>query len=183
MDKIMKIIVDKLSAYEILNNIIPGILFCNIASKMTRFSFTGISLLENVIIYYFVGVVIGRIGSLFWETILKKKQFVTYAPYEKYIVAEQMDAKISILNTTNNMYRSFMAVGFCGLLVILIDRIYGLLVRQGIPMKMIISIGSCVFVFLMFLFAYKKQTNYICKRVETNLKNRKVAESEKIIVQ
>jgi hypothetical protein len=56
---------------------------------------------ENVVVglflFYFIGMVISRIGSLTIEPVLKKINFLRFAPYSDFIRASQADVKIDIL--------------------------------------------------------------------------------------
>lgn len=157
----MKDLLDKLSSYNIFNYLLPGIIFVVLAEKLTSFSFVQKDIVLGVFLYYFIGLVISRIGSLFIEPILKKIKFVTFASYSKFISASKMDTKLDTLSEVNNMYRTF-----CSLFMFLIIlKCYELItikysVISGWNSE-ILSIGLLV----LFLFAYRKQTKYITKRV------------------
>ena len=47
MEEIIKSISDKISSYNIFNNLFPGIVFCSVLTKITRFSFSADNILEN----------------------------------------------------------------------------------------------------------------------------------------
>lgn len=170
MESLIKIVADKLSAYEIINNIFPGSVFCYLVSKTTRFSFSGKNIWEDIIIYYFVGIIVGRIGSLLLEKVLIKSRLVKFCDYTDYINAEKEDEKISDLSTKNNMYRSLMSVGICGLGVIVFDIGYGWLINYGTCVKVLSNILICTFIATIFMLAYIKQTNYVRYRIEKNIK-------------
>lgn len=39
MEEILKSISEKISSYNIFNNLFPGIIFCSVMTKITRFNF------------------------------------------------------------------------------------------------------------------------------------------------
>ena len=75
MEEIIKSISEKISSYNIFNNLFPGIIFCSVLTKATRFCFTSESIIEQLFIWYFTGMIISRIGSVFVESSLKKIKF------------------------------------------------------------------------------------------------------------
>ena len=75
MEEIVKSISDKISSYNIFNNLFPGIIFCSVLTNATRFSLATDNILEQLFIWYFTGMIISRIGSIFVESSLKKIKF------------------------------------------------------------------------------------------------------------
>lgn len=71
MEDITKNMVDKISSYNIFNNLFPGIIFCSIVERTTRFSVSTGEIWEKLFVYYFVGMIISRIGSILIEKALK----------------------------------------------------------------------------------------------------------------
>lgn len=59
----MNEIVEKLSAYNIFNYFVPGVLFAAFATRLTSHKFTVDDILIGAIVYYFYGLIICRIGS------------------------------------------------------------------------------------------------------------------------
>lgn len=157
----MKDLLDKLSSYNIFNYLLPGIIFVVLAEKLTLFSFVQKNIVLGVFLYYFIGLVISRIGSLFIEPILKKMKFITFASYSEFVSASKEDAKLDTLSEVNNMYRTFCSL-FMFLIILkcyeLISTKYPVVTGWNSEM---LAIGLLA----LFLFAYKKQTNYITTRV------------------
>jgi len=85
----MKDLLDKLSSYNIFNYLLPGIIFVVIAEKLTSFSFIQDDIIFGIFLYYFIGLVISRIGSLLIEPSLKKIRFLTFAPYSEFVTASK----------------------------------------------------------------------------------------------
>ena len=152
---------DKLSSYEILNNLIPGSLFGILLPFFVPVEYPNWSGLEKIVIAYVAGVIISRFGSLLMSTISKNTNLISDYTYENYIVASERDKKIEILNSTGNMYRSLLSV------FILLGAAWILhhtQIRLAIPQTVFNVIGLIALIILM-MYAYKKQTKFICKRV------------------
>jgi hypothetical protein len=164
----MNNILEKLSSYNIFNYLLPGILFVTIAKYFTSYNL----ILENnfigAFLYYFVGMVISRFGSLVIEPALKKIKFVKFATYSDFISASKKDEMISLLSEINNTYRTITSM----LVILMLLKFYSYLDMQWHFQEDITILIVVVLIFLMFLFAYKKQTGYITKRI-TNANNPK----------
>ena len=110
-------ILEKISSYNILNNILPGVVFIFLWDRLfpqAQFDLNKDGYLENVFIYYFIGMIISRIGSVVIEDIYRKTKFVIYSDDKDYAKAEKLDNKLPILVETNNLYRTTTAI-FLGL--------------------------------------------------------------------
>lgn len=157
----MKDLLDKLSSYNIFNYLLPGIVFVALADKLTSLSLIQKDIVVGVFLYYFIGLVISRIGSLVIEPILKKIKFITFAPYSDFVSASKKDDKLDILSEVNNMYRTF-----CSLFMLLIClKFYDFLSKNYEVISKWNSIIIVIGLLILFLFAYRKQTKYIAKRV------------------
>ena len=109
----METLLGKLSSYNIFNYLFPGIIFVIIAENLTRFTFIQKDVFLGLFLYYFIGLVISRIGSLVIEPILRR--LVKFANYGDFIAASKIDNKIELLSENNNMYRTL-----CSLFLLLI---------------------------------------------------------------
>ena len=154
-------LLDKISSYNIFNYLLPGSLFAVIADAVTDYRFIQEDIIVGLFLYYFIGLVVSRIGSLVIEPVLKAVRFVTFIDYGKFVEASKADSKIDVLSETNNMYRTLCALFLLLLLVVLFDRFAPLLpwLVDGAPYI------AGVALLIMFLFAYRKQTAYIVGRV------------------
>lgn len=83
----------KISNYNILNNLIPGAILCVVFKYLVGYDFMSVGTLELIVIFYFVGMVNSRIGSLLLEPLLKKVHFVTFRDHKQFVAAEQKDKK------------------------------------------------------------------------------------------
>ena len=161
----MKEVFEKISSYNIFNFLVPGILFV-IFSKV----FIGYNLfLQNdfmgAFLYYFIGMIISRFGSLIIEPFLKWSTFIKFADYKRFVLASQKDEKIAVLSEVNNTYRTLLS-----LFILLL----GLKAFRFLKFRFAISDNCTYFILIfllliMFLFSYRKQTNYITKRIDANI--------------
>ncbi len=69
--------------------------------------------------FYIVGVINNRLGSLVIGPFLKLIHFVKPCTYKDYIKAENVDSKVTVLNTENNVFRSYIAVFVLSLIAVL----------------------------------------------------------------
>lgn len=151
----------KLSSYNLLNYLIPGALFVAFGRLITRFDLLQPDTILALCTYYFYGMVLSRIGSLFIEPILKRYNIIELAPYESYVQAAAVDSKIAELSEQNNMYRT-MAALFLGLIVLKL--VEAACDYWGVGVAALLS-GVLPLLLLLFLISFKKQTKYISKRV------------------
>lgn len=172
MEEIIKSISEKISSYNIFNNLFPGIIFCSILTKNTRFSFSTDNILEQFFIWYFIGIIISRIGSIYVESSLKRikfknKPYIVFADYKQYIAASEEKPFIATLSETNNIYITIIAL----LISTGVTYLYDIFLFDWIENKFaigneitIIIIG--MFLIILFIKSYKKQTDYVRKQVE-----------------
>lgn len=162
----MKDLLDKLSSYNIFNYLFPGILFAIFVDSMTSFHVVQKNLVIGVFLYYFLGSVVSRVGSLFVEPLLRKSNLVDFAPYDDFVQASKVDQKIELLSEVNNMYRTLCALMVSVGAVVLYARAanYYPPLRTALPWVLIIGL------FALYLLSYRKQTAYIVKRIKVNIK-------------
>lgn len=159
----MENIIEKITSYNLFNYLLPGVLFTVLLNRVTSYSIAQNDLIIAAFVYYFVGLVISRVGSLVVEPFLKWISFLKFASYSEFVTASKSDSKIEVLLETNNMYRTIIAM----LLLLPLTRIYEMLSIQK-PFLSEHRVGILVlFLLVIFLLSYKKQTVYIKGRVET----------------
>ena len=160
----MKDLLDKLSSYNIFNYLLPGILFAVFASKLTIYTFIQSDIVLGVFVYYFLGLVVSRFGSLVIEPMLKKICFIRFASYGDFVSASKKDDKIEVLSEVNNMYRTLCSL-FVLLLLLFGYQSIQIRVPGLTPWNPYIAAALLV---IMFLLSYRKQTAYVAKRIESN---------------
>ncbi len=158
----MEDIFKSISRYNILNYLIPGTIFCAILRMTTSYDLVQAELAIGLFLYYFVGIVISRIGSLIVEPILMKIKLVKHAQYENFIAASKKDQKIELLSETNNTYRTLLAM----LLVLGLAGIADWFVAKFEIPSSIQFFTLIVILIVLFIASYSKQTAYINKRVK-----------------
>ena len=155
----------KISNYNILNNFIPGAILCVVFKYLVGYDFMNVSPLELIVIFYFAGMVNGRIGSIIVEWMLKKISWVTFRDHQSFVKAEQKDNKISSLVEVNNLYRSMITVSFTALFV----KLYYVGVEQHWDFGNISEWILLVAMLFLFGAAYRKQTDYIVSRIDCQI--------------
>lgn len=172
----MEKLLEKTSSYNLLNNLIPGSVFCFLLPSFCAIDILSNSAVENLFIYYFVGMVLNRVGSIVIEPIAKKVKLVSFADHDDYIIASKIDPKIDVLLETSNLYRT-IATG--GILIIF--------VKIFIAVEPYLHVLSCaspyimaVLLFVIFLLSFRKQTQYINRRVNNVVRNKKEIRKRKM---
>lgn len=158
MDKIL----DKLSNYNIFTNLFPGAIYCFLVDKLFSIQLIQDDLVVGAFLYYFCGMVISRVSSVVLEPLLKKTHFVTFVDYKNYLTALAKDEKIAVLLETSNSYRSVAALLVCVMAT-------GGYVAAAPYVPTIELYANYIFLaclLVLFLFAYRKQTQYIVARTK-----------------
>jgi len=157
-------VINKISQYNLFNYLLPGGVFVALVSSFSEYNLIQQDLIIGLFFYYFIGMVISRIGSVFVEPVLKKFKFLQFEEYGKYLSASDKDTKLEALVEANNVYRTFVSVFLCLLLL----KFYSV-IEQILPFLAIIQEWLLILLLLvLFLFSYRKQTNYISSRIRKN---------------
>ena len=157
----MEKILDKLSSYNIFNYLFPGVIFCVIADRYLDIPLLQDSIVNGLFLYYFVGLMISRFGSIAIEPILKKTRIIKFSDYRDYIEATKEDPKIELLLESNNMYRTLLSA----VLILCVAAIGAQLIHSYPSLLHFIKYSILPGLVLLFAFSYMKQTEYISKRV------------------
>ena len=160
----MKDLLDKIGSYNIFNYLFPGCIFAIAASKTTEFNLIQPDIISGAFVYYFLGSAVSRIGSLIIEPLLKKIGFISFAEYEDFIKASKNDALIEKLSESNNMYRTICSVLFCLALLNGVE----LAASECPAIKHWLPHAAIFSLFSLYLYSYKKQTDFINKRVQSS---------------
>lgn len=163
----MKEILDKISSYNLFNYLLPGTVFVFVLSKISDYDLVQKDLLIGGFLYYFIGLIISRIGSVIIETILSKLGFIKFAEYSDFVTYSKIDTKIDILSESNNMYRTIISLLLC----LLLTKLFTWIVKITGLTEIWSYIILLLLLLVLFLFSYRKQTNYITKRIVANKNN------------
>lgn len=172
MESALSHVIEKISSYEIFNNIIPGVIYSVFTEKLTKFRINTENIFINMVLLYFVGLVISRIGSIFSDIIgwcfskLGWSSFLRFANYSDYIQIENIDTKDRIRNLVivSNMYRAFASLFVCLILTIIVDSVWSVISADNCY-KTLVFIMFFALLAILFVFSYRKQTNYITERI------------------
>lgn len=155
---------EKIGAYRVINYLLPGAVFCYAFEVIIDQKIIRENIIESIFLYYFIGLVLSRIGSLVVEPKLKKCKFIKFEGYRDYIFASEKDNMIKILSEENNSYRTFLTGG----ILLLILKVCCIVI-DCLKIKICVSLLQMIIIVLLimlFLFSYKKQTNKIADRVK-----------------
>lgn len=154
-------LLDKLTSYNLFNNLLPGAVFAFLADRYFEAGLVPDDLITAAFVYYFIGIVISRMGSLVVEPILKKLNLIRFQPYSDYVSATEKDTKIEILMESANMYRTFVA-----LFVLLVVLGGYTALEEALP-QLAAHRGyvGCFVLLMVFAVSYIKQVNYVSARV------------------
>jgi hypothetical protein len=158
----MNDILAKISSYNIFNNLVPGAVLAFLLATFEIYTIDTKSIVTDLIVFYFMGLVISRVGSLVVEPLFKLTGLIKYADYKDYLTASAKDARIFILIEENNQYRTLVA------LIVTVILVY--FAKLAVTCFMLsaswVYAGLTVALLVLFTFSYRKQTDYIRKRVE-----------------
>ena len=158
----MEKLLEKISSFHLIVHLIPGAAFCYLADMFTTLTFPNGSNISDFVVFYFVGVIIGRFGSIVIEPIYKFCRILKFAPYSDYLKAERVDPKIEVLSEMNDFYRSLVSMIVLLTLLLLYEKFaleFMILSKIRIPL-------FCIFLIILLSFSYRKQTEYVRKRAE-----------------
>ncbi|MBF4801315.1 hypothetical protein [Aeromonas hydrophila] len=161
----MNELIKNISSYNIFNNFLPGVIFCALVESFFSIKIASSDIVSNVFYYYFIGVVIGRIGSLIIQPLFVRGKLVSMETYARYIEATKKDSKIEILSETNNMYRTILSTIICLLFFSGFNSACAHVELINEYKFQIIIISLIV----VFVFSYKKQTKFITERINKAL--------------
>ena len=161
----MKEFADVISSYRIVNNLIPGGALCVFSYYFIDNRVLFNNVFFNICLFYIVGIVIGRIGSVIVEKVCKDVGFIDRAKYEDFVEAEKSDTSLKTISEISDLYRNMISL--CILLEIgcAISLCFNKQSLCLVETALLIS----VIVGALMLFAYKKQINYVRRRVYKDL--------------
>ncbi len=158
----MKEIISKITSYNLYNYLFPGVIFVVGSEIFTSYSFLQNDLIIGAFVYYFIGLVISRFGSLLIEPALLKIKFLKFTDYNKFVSASEKDLKIELLSESNNSYRTISSM----LILLLMLKFYEFITLRLSILSKHSALILIILLLLIFLCSYRKQTEYIMKRVK-----------------
>lgn len=164
MDKLL----DKLSSYNLFNYLIPGLVFGGIFVELDFFEFPTKNVFADLVAAYALGLLISRLGSLLVEPLFKYFKIIEFSDYPDYVYACDNDEKIEIFVEQTNSYRTFLA----GFLLILASYPTVVLADHLNLSSNARSVSLLVAGLLICIWSYKKQSDYVSKRVNARTSGR-----------
>ena len=161
MDKFL----NKLSEYHFIQSLVPGMIFTYCSKSFYEVNFLTDKPVYDFIVILIVGLIISRIGSVIVEPLLRKVKILNFCKYTDYIEASQKDSIIRNLSETNNLYRVIIAT----FLVLLVEKLYLFFSKKFIWLNDWTYLIISFLLIVLFIFSYRKQTNYIKQRVNKAL--------------
>lgn len=164
MDKI----IEKLDSYNLFTNIIPGYLM--LLFNIYYFKLNNFNIVEYIVVAYFIGQTLNRIGSILVGNVLLKFTSEEGLPYDEYISACDNDKKINLLLQERNTYRTFCTL----FIVCIIEIIFSKICKYINISTNIIIIALLIICLIIYCASYCKYNKYIVDRVRiSKKKNRK----------
>jgi hypothetical protein len=157
----MKELIDKISSYKLFNYLLPGVIFSILANNFTKYSIIQKDIIIGAFVYYFIGVGISRFGSLIIEPVLKKASFLKSYEYEDFATSSKKDDKLEILLEATNIYRTLLAT----FILLLFFKLFEIIANRLPILDKFAFVGLIFFLFIIYLFAYKKQNAYVAKHI------------------
>ncbi len=155
MDKI----IDKIDKYNIFTNLVPGYLF--LIFNIYYFEIGILNIGEQIIISYFIGQTLSRLGSIIGQKLLFKFTKEKGESYDRYIIASKKDSKIEILMQERNMCRTFCVLFVVCIIEILLIKIISICSINDD----IIIIALLIILLVIYAISFCKYNKYITDRV------------------
>ena len=158
-------LIKQITSYNLFNYLLPGATFCALMEIMFAYPLVLDNLFAAFFFYYFIGLIISRFGSIIIEPFLKLAKWIHFRPYPHFVAASKLDPKIDQLSESNNVYRTLISLPICAAM-------YHLGVTSSHALGLSDSDRAIVFfaaLFILFAISYRKQTAYVCKRIDANL--------------
>ncbi len=152
----------KISSYNIFNYLVPGAVFGVLAERLGTIDFGSRDILTRLILYYFIGLCISRVGSVVIEPVLKWVRFVRYAPYGRYLKACDKDAEMSVMIEVSNTYRTLTSAFLLLPISMVINAKANQLQLSVTARYAILALALLT----LFAFSYRKQASFVKQRVE-----------------
>lgn len=157
----MKDILEKISSYNLFNYLLPGVVFAALGQRLHIIALPKADIIVLAFLYYFIGLTISRVGSLIIEPIFKKLKIITYSAYADYLKASEKDPRMAVMVESNNTYRTLSATFFSLFIGMAITEAADTLL-VSVQTRELCLAGA---LFVLFLYAFRKQSAFIVSRV------------------
>lgn len=156
----MEKIVEKMDSYNIFTNVIPGYLL--LLFNIYYFKLDNFNVIEQVVVAYFIGQTLNRLGSIIVGKALLKFTKEKGVAYEKYIFACDNDKKIELLLQERNTYRTVCTLFIVCIIELICSKILVNINISNNIIIMILLVGGLI----IYSVSYCKYNKYIVDRVQ-----------------
>ena len=157
----MKDILEKISSYNLFNYLLPGVIFAFLGQRLEIIALPKADIVVLAFLYYFIGMTVSRVGSLFMEPVFKRFKIVAYSPYADYLKASEKDPKMASMIEANNTYRT-LASTFFSLVVAFVVKVVADRLGLSVEEREYWLAGG---LFVLFVYSFRKQSAFIVSRV------------------
>ena len=147
--------------YHVLNYFIPGAIYAYLSTTWTGYDLLQTDVLAGAALYYFIGVLISRFGSLVIQPIIEHTKLFAYEKSPHWTVATMKNPKINELSESANMFRTMLSMSMVLVIAILMDRL-GISVDNWVLDPLLLA----SVLIITFAFALRKQNAYVSKRID-----------------
>tara|TARA_R110000765_G_scaffold287876_3_gene384207 strand:+ start:158 stop:652 length:495 start_codon:yes stop_codon:yes gene_type:complete len=155
---------DKLDAYNLVANLVPGAALAY-ALNLSDFPTPPPSdILAFLLAAFVAGVTVNRLGSLVLDPLLRWKRLPFHLKpkdYKSFVTSERDDPKLEILVANAGLYRTFLSGGLVYFVLMALDYLVDFL---GFSTRSTLWV-SLVIAMIVFLFALRKEDDYIHQRL------------------
>jgi len=157
----MNDLIAKISSYDIFNNLVPGAIFSFLLDWLGVASLNTPSIITDFVLFYFLGLIVSRIGSVIVGPLLQLLRIIPKGDYRAFIEASQNDNKILTLLESRNLYRTLVALLLVTLLAYHMKGMAPAWMSESWRTTFLLAVLA-----VLFIFAYRKQNSFITRRVE-----------------
>jgi hypothetical protein len=153
---------EKLDAYDILANLIPGAALTYALHHAELPTPAPDSLGAFLLVSFVVGVTTNRIGSILLDPFLRAIRFLKPKDYPAFVTAEKKDPKLSTIVANHGLYRTFLTAGLLYSCLIALKWAFPKL-NWSSPLVILAAVIAGT---LVFARALRKEDGYIHDRIE-----------------
>ena len=157
-------VIEKLDNYNLFTNIIPG--YVMLLFNIYYFKLNKPNVVELIIIAYFIGQTLNRLGSILIGKLLLYFTSDKGLSYDKYILACEKDKKINLLLQERNAYRTFCTLFIVCIIEIIFSKV---LVNFNISCDIIV-VAMLLLCLIIYSISFCKYNKYIIDRVQISNK-------------
>ena len=157
---------EKLDGYDLVANLVPGAAL-TYALHFSEFPTPAPTDWAAFLLVAFVaGVTANRLGSLLIDRPLRKLKFLKPKDYDSFISSERTDKKLEVLVANHGLYRTFFTAGLIYLILLGLSRLFPAVASSDQLVFILFVLGGMA----VFLFAFRKEDQYIHSRIEAAAK-------------